>query len=365
MVGSRQVTLGDEGGESDELRVYPSGPDAILVAVVRGSDVPQGSSTLWRVPCGAGPPETFAQIERADFGHSALAADGRTLFFTGENGIFTLDLKTRNARRLTRPTFPYCTKNDVPAQDVVVGFIDPRTLVFQRGCGYMWSWNGQDMWLRDPGTSRMTALRATALPTSVAVDRGGGLWMADGTCTDDSTFRRVLFSRDRGETWRKVPLKEIRERPVREVITDRTKVGALLVFTLSCGNAQHSEPGWVYVTEDGGKTLRPVAAPPGIPAREDGYPEDEQDPLQAVVAPDGTLGHLLLYGSSSAVTGDMLAQWESRDGGRTWRSLAPVAKAPETPTSPVAAGDAQYTIRKNGLYRAQKGQAAVRVYPRK
>jgi hypothetical protein len=365
MVGPREVTLG-EAGNLGELRVYPSGPEAILVVhVERDPTGPQGSSTLWRVPCAGGPAEPFVHIDHADFGHSALAADGRTLFFTGESGIFSLDLKKRTSRRLTRSTFPDCSRNEVPSHDVVVGFTDPRTLAFERGCGYMWTWYGQDMLLRDPGTSRMTALPATALPTSVAVDHDGGLWLADGTCRDNSTFGRLLFSPDRGETWRKVPLREIGEHPVREVITDRTKAGAWLVFTLSCGNGQHLEPGWVFVTEDGGKTMRPVEAPPGIPAREDGYPQDEQDPLQAVVAPDGTLGHLLLYGESNKATGDMLARWESRDGGRTWKSLAPVAKPPEAHPSAITLGDAQFAIRKDGLYRAEKGQAAVRVYPRK
>ena len=48
------------------------------------------------------------------------------------------------------------------------------------------------------------------------------------------------------------------------------------------------------------------------------------------------LNHLVLYGQSTQGLPGQTARWESRDGGRSWEPLAPVAAAPK-PTVPMAA----------------------------
>jgi hypothetical protein len=150
--------------------------------------------------------------------------------------------------------------------------------------------------------------------------------------------------------------------PVRQVILDRARPGTALLFTSSCGSTAHTVPSWVYLTDNGGHTFRPIAVPPGIPGESD-RPSDEQDPVQAVVTPDGTLNHLVLYGQSRDVAGNQIARWESRDGGRTWQPIAPVTAAPK-PIVPLATiGGTEVAIRKDGLYRTRRGEPPVRVYP--
>jgi hypothetical protein len=366
-VGERELDLGPVDWEPKELRVYPDGTGAVLVAY-RGSDgeTPQGGSTLWRIPCAEGPADRFAEMEGADFGHAALAPDARTLFFTGPDGVFALDLATRATRRITRASSPYCEKNDVDTRDVVEGW-EEGALHVERGCGYEHGWHAQSMRIEEPGAARATVLPAPRAPlAAVAVDAGGGLWLSDGSCEDPSTFGRVLFSPDRGAHWRNIPVARAARfpvQPIRQVIADRTAPGAVLFFTMSCGSAAHVDPAWVFVTEDGGRTSRPIAVPPGVPTGEERGPASEQDPIQAVEAPDGSLSYLVLYGQSEQVTGDRVARWESRDGGRSWTSLAPVRAAPEPTPQAAAAGGLSFAIRRDGLYRSGGGEPPLRVYP--
>lgn len=360
----RVLSLAPLDEPPQDLRVYPAGPDAVLVAYAgAGEHGPYGSSTLWRIPCAAGGAEAVAHIGGADFGHAALSRDRRTLFFTGEDGIFALDLTTFQARRLTQAKRDTCVRNHVAARDVVGGFADARSLSYETGCAFEHEWNAVPMLLHNPGTARMTSQAVPRPPpSSFALGPDGQIWLADGSCAEPATYGRVVVSSDHGDRWRRVAVKTLAAQPVRQVILDRSHAGTALIFTASCGSAAHTEPGWIYLTDNGGKTFRPIAVPPGIPD-ENGRPAGEQDPIQAVAAPDGMLNHLVLYGRSSEVLANQTARWESRDGGRTWQPLAPVASAPR-PTVPMATiGGAELAIRKDGLYRTRRGEAPVRVYP--
>jgi len=360
----RVLSLAPLDGPAQDLRVYAAGPDAVLVAYAgSGEHGPTGSSTLWRIPCAQGAAEAVAHIADADFGHAALSHDRRTLYFTGADGIFALDLATLEPRRLTQAARDACTRNHVATRDVVGELVDAHTLSYDSGCGFEHEWNALPMLLRNPGTAKMsTQVVPRPPPASFALGPDGQIWLADGTCAEPATFGRVMVSSDHGDRWRPVAVKTPSAQPVRQVILDRSHAGNALIFTASCGSAAHAEPGWIYLTDNGGKTFRPIAVPRGIPG-ENGHPSDEQDPIQAVVAPDGMLNHLVLYGQSSEIAGNQIARWESRDGGRTWEALAPVATAPK-PTVPMAAiGGMELAIRKDGLYRTRRGEAPVRVYP--
>jgi hypothetical protein len=222
------------------------------------------------------------------------------------------------------------------------------------------------MLLRRPATARAAVELAPRPPfASIAVDASGGLWLADGLCDDRTTFGRVLFSSDHGDHWRKVPVKTREEQPIREVIADRKNPGSLLVFSYACGSSAHTDPGWIYVTADGGKTFRPINVPSGIRKDDEGGPASEQDPLQAIMAPEGDIGHLILYGASEAVAGDAIARWESNDAGRSWKTVAPVKAVPGPASKKAVLGEWTLTIQKDGLYRSRGGNAAVPVYPRR
>jgi hypothetical protein len=360
----RVLSLAPLDGPPQDLRVYAAAPDAVLVAYAgSGEHGPFGSSTLWRIPCAQGAAEAVAHIADADFGHAALSHDRRTLYFTGADGIFALDLATFQPRRLTQAARDTCTRNHVATRDVVGELVDARTLSYDSRCAYEHEWNALPMLLRNPGTAKMTTQAVPRPPpSSFALGPDGQIWLADGTCAEPATFGRVMVSSDHGDRWRPVVVKTPSAQPVRQVILDRSHAGTALIFTTSCASAPHTEPGWIYLTENGGRTFRAIAPPPGIRG-ENGRPAAEQEPVQAIVAPDGMLNHLVLYGQSTQSLPGQTARWESRDGGRSWEPLAPVAAAPK-PTVPMAAiGGMELAIRKDGLYRTRRGEAPVRVYP--
>jgi hypothetical protein len=360
----RVLSLAPLDGPPQDLRVYAAAPDAVLVAYAgTGEHGPYGSSTLWRIPCAQGGAEAVAHISDADFGHAALSHDRRTLYFSGADGIFALDLATFQPRRLTLAARDTCARNHVATRDVVGELVDARTLSYDSGCGYEHEWNAVPMLLRNLGTAKMTTQAVPRPPpSSFALGADGQIWLADGSCAEPATFGRVMVSSDHGDRWHPDAVKTLTAQPVRQVILDRSHAGTALIFTASCAPAAHGEPGWIYLTDNGGKTFRPIAVPPGIRG-DNGRPADEQDPIQAIVAPDGMLNHLVLYGHSTQVLPNQTARWESRDGGRSWEPLAPVAGAPKATVPMAAIGGMELAIRKDGLYRTRRGEAPVRVYP--
>ena len=174
-----------------------------------------------------------------------------------------------------------------------------------------------------------------------------------------------MVSSDAGERWRPIDIKMLVAQPIRYMIADSARPGAALIFTESCPSEEHVDPAWIYVTDDGGKSFRPIAVPPGIASYE-GAPASEQDPIQAVVAPHGSLSQLILYGQSTEVVGNLIGRWESNDRGETWHVLPPVAALPKlNVTESILPASGGVSIRKDGVYRWQKsGEAGVRIYPR-
>ncbi|HEV2700341.1 MAG TPA: hypothetical protein VGV09_01830 [Steroidobacteraceae bacterium] len=371
-VGGRRYVLPVENDGPYELRVYPGGANAVLVAYVSHTEnAPRGSSTLWSIHCAAGAPEAFVHLPEADFGHAELSVDGRTLFFTGANGVFALDMKSLQVRRLTTSASNECQRRHYSALDVVVGLNSEGALAFERGCGYEHAWHAVAMVLPNPGVPGMQ-VRRTESPSrpsavGVAMGAGGWIWLTDGHCGDGSTIGRILVSSDAGEHWRRMDIKMAGAQPIRFIIADNARPGVALFLTESCASEEHVDPAWVYLTDDGGRTFRPIGVPPGIPTTDGRVPASEQDPLRAVVAPRGSLAQLVLYGQSTEVVGSLIARWESRDFGKSWAVLPPVAALPNLISTEALApaSDGGVSIRKDGVYRWQKkGETGVRIYPR-
>jgi hypothetical protein len=374
-VGGRVFVLEKENGErAESLSIYPADATSVLVAIIYrdNAEQPCGSETLWRVPCDSAKAlEKFADVEGADFGHSALARSGRTLFFTGADGVLALDLVTGKSRRVTHPTFPYCTETVLRAIDVVLEVDTDGTLFVDRGCSYEWHWHSQGMKVRNPESAKPVTVRITQLAlTTVAVDAGGGIWLSDGDCHDSRTDNLLRYSPDRGQHWRKVLVKGAPgipwvDQPVWTILTDNKNPKALLVFQMSCiSNGQHTEAAWSYVTEDGGATFRPIGLPPGITPDDEGKgPEAETDPLFGIAALRGSLSDLILF-SSGSLTGP----WKSRDLGRTWKQVPLRAipfKDPPDPQRSATFANWKVTIERESLFLSVEGEPGrTRIYPR-
>lgn len=360
-VAGRVFVLEKENGERTEsLKIYPADAGSVFVAIVYAGSAqrePRGSDSLWRVPCAAGGNATIvAHAAGADFGHSALIRDGRKLFYTGADGIFVLDLGTQKSRRVTKAAFAVCTQEQFDAIDVVRELSPNGALLFDRGCYYEWDWHGQGMRLRHPESRKPVVERAPrpSLP-AVSVDAGGGIWLSDGWCEDRSTYQRLLHSADLGGHWNVVRVEPVGDQIIREIIADAKNSKALLVFTGSClsSSTPHTEPGWIYVTEDRGATFRAIGIPPGISDELGHGPLYEADPLYAIVAQQGLLANLILYGDSSDRTSDTIGRWTSHDLGRTWKKLPPEKMSIEAlpkSSSDAAFGDWTVSIQPDGLY---------------
>ncbi len=327
-VGKHVVALEPIDGPPQELRVFPADSNSVLLAYTgRTDNGPYGSSTLWKVACKTALIEAFVQIAEADFGHAVLARDRRSVFFSGRDGIFALDLASRRTKRLTMAASDDCAKNDYQARDVVRGWTEADVLAFERGCGYEHGWHTVSMVLRAPGKQgeSVAPLETKQAPTMVALGAGGWRWSAADDCADVASFGRIVVASGKGD--RTIMIAMLTPQPVRHIIADQRRAGAALVMTRSCGSAQHVDPAWIYLTEDGGNSFRPIGVPPGIAVGDSGGPASEQDPLLAIAAPGGSLDLLVLCGQSSALIGSMVGRWESRDRGKTWSVLQPLAEA--------------------------------------
>lgn len=380
-VAGREMTLGHADAPPEQLCVAPADKSALLVAV-GFSDTSRGGThgmgSLWRIPCDASStPRLVASMEGADFCNTAMARRGQSMFFTGKDGIFALDLRTWKSRRLTRARSDYCARNNVPARDEVRGMSESGDLLFERGCHYEHEEHGQGMLLHNPESSKPVAeLAPRPPPAAIAIDAAGGIWLSDGVCEDRTTFNRLLYSSDRGQHWRSVLVKRdaripFVDQPIRQIITDGKNPKALLVFTRSCEHGgQHTEPAWMYLSQDGGSTFHPVGVPPGIPNAKHAQPANEADPLYAVAAPQGSLTDLILYGQTTdQARGDGIGRWQSRDAGRTWKAMTsvqtPFEKLP-APAPGATFSDWKVNIEADGLYLSEQGKpGSMRIYPRR
>jgi hypothetical protein len=189
------------------LAVYPLSDHAVLVAPHARLEiwtVVGSSPTLWRVDCDAAEPfSPFVTIADADFGWSALSADGRTLYFS-RGGIVALDLQSKQTTELTDPRVlppqKPCWMEDAPVSDLAVELLDPDTLLVYRGagCGFESDWEARQHAL-DLRSGSATIVRPLHPIGAVAVDGQGRLWMGDGvTCESPG----VVDPAARGAVWR-------------------------------------------------------------------------------------------------------------------------------------------------------------------
>ncbi len=116
----------------------------------------QADGVLWKVDCKTAKAAVFFAQDGADFGNAVLQKRG--LYFTGTDGAFHLDLRSRKAKRITEAPETDCGDRDESwalesQRDVVAGFQGGR-LIVERGTicpeGYDSAWRGRRMQVIDP-----------------------------------------------------------------------------------------------------------------------------------------------------------------------------------------------------------------------
>ena len=343
--------------------VYPRSATSVLVSwTIPGHyGAPAGSERLLEVDC-ANPKakRVVFTLAGADLGHSALTADGKTLYFSGPDGIAALDLPSMKVRAVTTPpTLPQC-RDDLPDEythpyrqrDAVISLDEQEdALLFQRGgnCGSEGDWEAATLFLDHPAHPT-SAPRAPRPAAAVAVDAKGVLWASDGSCSE----ARLWHSADRGTTWSAVKIAEHDSAPG-TILPDARRADHLAVLTGACDIRGPTFGERIYVTADGGATWTDLPYPSELGEVPPGHA-----PLGLVLGlKAGSTDHLVLWGK---VDGDEETKtWESgsdAEGVAEWTVVDP---RPAPRGSRVELAGETWSPSRDGLLRT-RGKVITRVF---
>ena len=120
---------------------------------------PDGSDALYEIDCAApAKPRVFARFDGANFGATALASDGRTLYVSGFGGVHALDLVTKQLRVVTEAPKATKCEDRVERLTDTVKKLDERAdvLEIERGgpCGFEGDWTAKTYYVDHPAKPR-------------------------------------------------------------------------------------------------------------------------------------------------------------------------------------------------------------------
>jgi len=155
---------------------------------------------------------------------------------------------------------------------------------------------------------------------------------------------RFLRTTDAGRTWQQIPLKDERGRSVGvlyKILVDPTRAGNPAATTLYLQRG-----GWVYRTDDGGKTLRTILTMPDVDLVPNNGPEFIEDIAMDPAQPD----HLFVISVPYVCTGSCanpdpsLILYRSLDGGDRWTKNKIQSVADILPETRIAASANAETV---------------------
>ncbi|MCA9526122.1 MAG: hypothetical protein KC549_07465 [Myxococcales bacterium] len=319
-------------------------------------DVPAGS--LLKVDCDSGATRPFVALRPGvDYGTGALTADGRTLFFTGAEGVERLDLRTGKSATVTKNGQVACTSGtgeddmeafpDAQIRDVVLGFTaGDRRLRIRRqwGCPSISHAYGSrgDLDLLRPFSRRPREHQPVAV-TTLAAGAGGTLWAALGeaSCSSDCVGS-VVWRALSGQAWRPVVVPTA-VAPV-QIVADARQAGWVVALGgLQTDDLGPSEGGELICSTDDGATWKALKTPGG-------------GACSALEVVGGDTRRLRV-----ACEG---GRFGTRDGGRRWRAFEGEV-ATNLQTTLVHEG-LRYRATRDGLWRRTPGRMddLARVDPR-
>jgi hypothetical protein len=334
------VRLPDDAGQVVTLGAQG---DGVLFATAADGPPPGGSPSLWRARCGGATVTEVARVAGADFGHAALARDGRTLLFTGADGAAALDLDGGTVHAITHAVAPAgCPRATEPPRDLVRALRrGDGELLLARGAacgdsGYL----AETVHVADPLGPRPTE-HAPHPIVALANDGAGTLYLADET-------PGVLWrSSDAGATWNRLSAGDA---AIAEVLVDVHRPSHLAVRT----RPQGALGGWLLLSEDGGQSWRSIAQPWDEPS---GYARMRPDVRAAVLA-DGSADTPIVRAFSNGRGEQTVA---SSDGGRSWHESRVVV--PPSTLGPAAIAGSTFHPTDDGLVRRAPDGGVTTVFP--
>jgi hypothetical protein len=347
---------------------WPLGPRSILLTWEAPGHYGayDGGSELWEIDCDAPKKRSFLAIEGANFGASAMTRDGKTLYFSGPTYVRALDVATKTVRVVSKPgKSSGCWVAPSPEEgyqlvDTVIGLDElDDVLVVSRGgpCGFEGDYEGTTMLVDHPAAPR--GERQARPTTSIAVDAGGGWWVASD--------RALWWTGDGGVTWRKAALPDGGEYAPPSggpgaILPDPRRPGHVVVQTVVTYGYGPSSGGHLYRTGDAGVAWEAVP-----------LPDDLHRPHESVdlaVEVKSSTEHLVVWGraSDAATESETLdVAWETTDGGATWKRVPPPHPAVVQSGVKLEAKTAKGVVLKtsrDGLLVTEPGAARPRrIYP--
>lgn len=319
----------DEFAHDWSLRTWPIDDESVAVAlsywVLRSYNMvsPELDGRLWRVPCDDPmAADLLANDPGADFGEG-LMIEPRRLLYSGKGGAGVIDLTTGEKRSLLAPLrVPDCRGSDRLTLDVVDGLAaDGSRVLIDRGaqCGSHGDWEPAhyevELWpLPDaPLPIDDPRIRRARVPTALALDADGTLWLGDGVgCGPKQTYGGLFRSDDEGDSWTAVP---IGWGGIAQVVVDAEEDGALAVRTEHCNAGEGRLGGVVFYTRNDGERWVPMPL--------DDVPFRNDDPQATqLVLEDGDISHAMVEVDE--------AWFETSNAGTTWTKMT---EGP-TPTAP-------------------------------
>ena len=362
-----------KGAEAVDVATWPWTGGSVLLARLpewERAGWPELDGRLWEITCGGSPKAAvFFEEEGADLGHAALSPNGKTLYYSGVNGVMALDLAERKARRLTRtPPVDARTCGDAvepgaTMRDVVQGLSkDGRALRFERGapCGYGGGWSARPWILARPDEPGLARVRAPRPVASVAADaKSEALWLADGGRCDEpgaydhQTIGAVWRSLDAGVTWSQVAVDvgygADEMVTAARVVLSSPRPGHVAVLSQLCTTSAATTGGSVFFTRDHGDTWEALLLV-GAPARDD---TALGQGIEALALVDEGLAQLDVW-----IDGERL-RVQTADGKVTRLDPAP----PPPPPAAASLGGARFEATADGLFRRGEDDAPLRVFP--
>jgi hypothetical protein len=380
-----KLDVDHEDGKTDgEALVYPYTAHSVLFSWTAHGRYgrPNGGSTLYEVDCVAKTATPFFKGGNADFGHSELTGDGKTIYFSAIGGLQALDLATKKTRQVTpRVELTVCgdrpdsvDEHGDPVPRIALAAVrklaeDDTVLIYEDGdgCGLEGDWEGVTMYLDDPDKPGGTPYPPRPV-SAVEVDAGGSVWAStSGGCADVALWK----STDRGDHWKRVALPKPESRDADQgasdseggpyvILADARRAGFVMIATSRCFGPGFSVVRRLLVTRDGGAKWDALELP---------WSNDAAVSEAEIALEGGTLDHPIAWGHDREDPEKTVAwRWKQEsddpeDSSMLWELIEEPPARPKHASDRARLRDEVFEVSPHGLLRHRGNEKPTKLFP--